>query len=92
MCKDAARSDLDMQLLNAEEAVKAASRAKSEFLTNISHEIRTAMNSIIGMTDSVLATELTPEQQGDLNIVKESAQSLLKVIDDIHTFFQIAGR
>jgi signal transduction histidine kinase len=88
MCEDEVSDGLRMQLQKAEEPVDVASRAKSEFLVNISHEIRTAMSSIIGMTDSVLATELTPEQQADLNIVKDSAQSLLKVIDDILAFFK----
>ncbi|HWZ32387.1 MAG TPA: histidine kinase dimerization/phospho-acceptor domain-containing protein [Bryobacteraceae bacterium] len=92
MCKDAVTGDLHIELLQAEEAVQAASRAKSEFLANTSHQIRTTVNNIIGITDAVLGTELTPEQQVDLNIVKDSAQSLLKVMDDILTFFQIAER
>jgi hypothetical protein len=44
----------------------------------------------IGMTDAVLATQLTPEQRHDLPIVKDSASSLLKITDDILDFFKIA--
>jgi two-component system, sensor histidine kinase and response regulator len=81
-----------MQLLKAKEAAEAASRANSEFLANMNHEVRTAMNSIIGMTDAVLATELSPDQRHDLSLVKDSANSLLKMTDDILDFFKIAER
>jgi two-component system, sensor histidine kinase and response regulator len=81
-----------MQLLRAKEAAEAASRANGEFLAKMSHEVRTAMYSIIGMTDAVLATELKPEQRRDLSILKDSANSLLKITDDILDFFNIAER
>ena len=87
-----APASLHMKLLKAKEAAEAASRANSEFLASMSHEVRTAMYSIVGMTDAVLATELNPEQRHDLSIVKDSASSLLKNIDDILDFFKIAER
>lgn len=92
MCKDVVPASLHMQLLKAKEAAEAASRANGEFLANLSHEARTAMYCIIGMTDAVLATELKPEQRGDLSIVKDSAHSLMKIIDDILDFCKIAER
>ncbi len=81
-----------MQLLKAQEAAKAASRAQGEFLANLSHAVRTEMCSIIGMTDAVLATELTPEQRRDLSAVKDSVNALLKIIDDTLDSFNIAER
>jgi signal transduction histidine kinase len=77
---------LHLQLLKAREAADAAKRAKSEFLANLSHEVRTTMYNIIGMTDAILASELEPEQRDDLNAVKESANSMLKIIDDTFEF------
>jgi two-component system sensor histidine kinase/response regulator len=81
---------LQKQLLKAIEAAEAASHAKGEFLANLSHEVRTSIYNIIGMTDAVLVTELQPEQRRDLKVVKDSANSLLKIVDDILEVFKIA--
>jgi signal transduction histidine kinase len=82
MCTSVDPASLHMQLLKANEAAEAARRVTGEFLANVSHEIQTAMYSIIGTTDAVLASVLKPEQRDDLSIVKDSAHSLLKTIED----------
>ena len=78
-----ARKAADEQLLVAKQMAELASRTKSEFLANMTHEIRTPMNGIIGLTEVVLDSELNAEQREYLNLVKTSAESLLKIITDI---------
>lgn len=81
--------ELNMARQRAEEANKA----KSSFLATMSHEIRTPMNGVIGTIDVLRQSSLKPRQLDQVEIIKDSAYSLLTVIDDILDFSKIeAGK
>jgi signal transduction histidine kinase/integral membrane sensor domain MASE1 len=88
-----ARKANEDELRRAKESAEAASQAKSEFLANISHEFRTPMNGILGMTELILDTDINSEQREYLEMVKSSADSLLRLLSDILDFSKVeAGK
>jgi signal transduction histidine kinase/HPt (histidine-containing phosphotransfer) domain-containing protein len=70
----------------AREAAENANRAKSAFLATISHEILTPMNAIIGMAEILLDTKLALQQLSCAQIIKDSAATLLEMVNGILDF------
>ena len=71
------------ELKTARQDALSASHAKSDFLTNISHELRTPMNGILGFSRLLKKTQLSREQQKYIETIEESANKLLQLISDI---------
>ena len=81
------------ELEKAMHGALAASQAKSEFLANISHELRTPMNGLLGMLDLVLDSHVAGEQREQVEIAQRCAYSLLDLLNDILDLSKIeAGR
>jgi signal transduction histidine kinase/DNA-binding response OmpR family regulator len=81
------------ELEKAMHGALAASQAKSEFLANISHELRTPMNGLLGMLDLVLDSPVGGEQRDQVEIAQRCAYSLLDLLNDILDLSKIeAGR
>jgi signal transduction histidine kinase len=70
---------------------RLADKAKDQFLATMSHEIRTPMNGVLGMAETLRATELNPEQQEHLHIITRSVESLLNIINDILDYSKITS-
>jgi signal transduction histidine kinase/CheY-like chemotaxis protein len=79
--RDAADRRRDLE--HALGRLEAANRTKTEFLANVSHEVRTPLNSVIGNADLLLDTPLSTEQREMLGVMRDSAESLTRIVDDI---------
>ena len=88
-----ARKEAVRQLAAATEAAEAANKAKSEFLANMSHELRSPLNAILGFTHILKESNPKPEQTENLEIIYNSGNHLLALINDILDISKIeAGR
>jgi signal transduction histidine kinase len=79
------------ELEQARDAAEAANRAKSEFLTNMSHEMRTPLTGVMGILDFLLMDYPQGEQRSYLEMAYNSAESLKRLIDDILDFSMLAA-
>ena len=73
----------------AQEQAELANETKNRFLANISHEVRTPINAIIGFCDLTIKTVTDPEHKTNLKRIKDSSEHLLSLIKDILDYSQI---
>jgi PAS domain S-box-containing protein len=78
-----AQKSYQNQLIKSKENAEYGKKVKETFLANMSHELRTPINGIIGLTALLHKTELNEQQNGMINLLEVSSQSLLGVINDV---------
>lgn len=71
------------ELRQARNELKQTNQLRNEFVANISHELRTPVNGIMGLVDNLLETELTPGQLDTVNIIRRCAINMSKIINDL---------
>lgn len=88
-----ARRKREEELRKARDEAERANLVQGEFLATVSHELRTPMNAILGMLELTLQEDLTPTKRDYLQTAKDSADSLLLLVNDILDFSRLeAGR
>jgi len=88
-----AHKQAERVLIETKEAAEAATRAKSAFLATMSHEIRTPLNGVLGMAQAMAAGPLDPAQRERLEVIRQSGETLLAVLNDVLDLSKIeAGR
>jgi signal transduction histidine kinase/CheY-like chemotaxis protein len=78
-----ARKLAERALLQAKVEAESANRTKSTFLATMSHEIRTPLNGVLGMAQAMAADPLDPIQRRRLDVVRQSGEALLGILNDI---------
>ena len=83
------RKSLEFELLKAKNISEAANKAKSYFISNMSHEVRTPLNGILGLTEIMLDTDLDSDQREYLGLLKSSSKALLELLNNLLDFSKI---
>lgn len=83
------QKEAEHNLIAAKEAAEAANVAKNNFLANISHELRTPMNAIIGISELSLRSEQDPERRRNMEVLYKASSSLLTLLNDLLDFSAI---
>jgi signal transduction histidine kinase len=92
LLQDAHRRRVLVELEQALVHAEVANRAKSAFLANVGHELRTPMTGVLGMSSLLQAEEIAPQHREMAAVIEKSAGSLLTLLDDILDYAQIEGR
>ncbi len=76
-------AERECDLIDARERAEQAAQAKTQFLANMSHELRTPMNGVLGFAELLADSERVPEQRKRAELIVESGQSMMRLLNDI---------
>ena len=79
----------ELELVKAKESAELSSKVKKQFLANISHEIRTPINVIMGMAELLFESEVDDEKKQEINAIRVSSKNLLEIVNDLLNFSKI---
>lgn len=85
-------NELEAKVLERTQQLERASQTKSDFLASVSHEIRTPMNGIIGLANLLEETQLNAQQRQYVQVIQNSGQALIHIINDILDHLKIESK
>lgn len=80
---------LQVRLEQARAEAEAATRAKADFLSTISHELRTPMNGVVGMAETLFQSDLSDEQRASVAVIRDSGKLLVALLNDLLDFAKV---
>ncbi len=76
-------------LISAKVEVEEIHKERNEFVANVTHELRTPVNGVMGLAQNLLATDLTDEQKESIDIIKQCCSNMIKIINNILDFSKL---
>lgn len=85
------RKKMEEDLKESKIIAENSAKAKSEFISNISHEIKTPLNHILGLSDLLSAPNLNSEQKEYISIIKKSGRELMEILNGILNYSNLGS-